>query len=64
MSYILGLMLLVAAIVIAIFGDRAIQGRGGTFLRMFSWPKGRASFVKWPVAGALALTGLWVLLAL
>ena len=62
MSYFIGLSLLALAIVIALFGDKTVQERGGLVQRVFSMPKGRAAFVKWPIAGALAIAGLWVLL--
>ena len=64
MSYVLGLSLIALAVVVALFGDRTIEERGGVVHRMFTWPKGRATLVKWPIAGVLVFTGLWVLLRL
>ena len=62
MSYFLGLSLLALAVLIALFGDRTVEERGGVVQRVFSWPKRRIAFVKWPIAGAVAFAGLWVLL--
>jgi hypothetical protein len=62
MSYFLGISLLALAIIIALFGDRTVQERGGAIQRTFSLPKRRVAFVKWPIAVAVAFAGLWVLL--
>jgi len=62
MNYLVGFAFLVAAVVVGLFGDRSVQEQGGAVLRVFSWPKGRASLVKWPIAAALAAVGVWFLL--
>ena len=63
MSYLLGLLLLALAAIIALFGDRTVQEQGGVIQRAISLPKRRVTFVKWPIAVAIAFAGLWVLLA-
>jgi hypothetical protein len=62
MNYFVGFGFLVAAGVVVLFGDRSVQEKGGVALKVFSWPKGRASLLKWPIAVALAGVGVSLLL--
>lgn len=59
MNYLVGLAFLVVAVIVALYGGRTVQEKGGPVLRAFSWPKGRASQLKWAIAAALGYVGLW-----
>ena len=59
MNYLVGFGLLVVAVLVGLYGDRAVQGTGGPVLKAFAWPKGRASQTKWAIAAALGFVGLW-----
>ncbi|MES2483604.1 MAG: hypothetical protein V4609_16575 [Pseudomonadota bacterium] len=61
MHYALGLGFIIAAIVVAIWGDKPVQEKGGIVLKTFSWPKSRASELKFPIAVVLAGVGIWLL---
>jgi len=59
MNYVVALGFLVAAAIVALYGDRTVQKSGGRVLKAVSWPNGRASQIKWAVAAALVFVGLW-----
>jgi hypothetical protein len=61
MNYVIGLAFLAVAVVVALFGDRSVQEKGGIVLKLFSWPKGYASHAKWLIAAALAYAGAWII---
>jgi hypothetical protein len=62
MNYLVGLIFLAVAVIVGLYGDRTVQEKGGHVLRVFSWPKGRASQMKWAIAAALGFVGLWFIL--
>jgi hypothetical protein len=59
MNYVVGLIFLLVAVIVALFGDRTVQESGGPVLKAFSWPKGRAAQLKWAISAALGSVGAW-----
>ena len=59
MNFVVGLLFILVAVIVALFGDRTVQERGGVVSKAFSWPKGRAAQLKWAIAAALGLVGAW-----
>ncbi|MBA8889893.1 hypothetical protein FHW12_004140 [Dokdonella fugitiva] len=60
MSRILGIVLVVAGILVILFGSKWITTNGGVVLRMFAMPRLHAAFLRW--AGGLLC--VWFGLAL
>ena len=59
MNYLVGLAFIAVAIIVMLFGERTVQAKGGVVLKVFSWPRSRASQTKWAIAAAFAGVGLW-----
>jgi hypothetical protein len=59
--YALGLGFIIAAVVIAVWGDKTVKEKGGIVLKTFSWPKSSAFQLKLPIAAVLAGVGVWFL---
>jgi hypothetical protein len=59
MNYVVGLVFLLVAVLVALFGDRTVQEKGGPVLKAVSWPRGRAAQLKWAFSAALGFVGGW-----
>ena len=63
MNYIVGMIFVAVAVIVALFGDRTVVSEGGGHVsKVFAWPKSRASQIKWAIAAALAGVGLWFII--
>jgi uncharacterized BrkB/YihY/UPF0761 family membrane protein len=54
MGYLLGVILLVLGALVIVFGDKALNVKGGAILKTFSMPTQNAKFLKW-VVGVLCI---------
>ena len=60
---IVSLTLIFFGVVFLIWGDKEVKTKGGVVLKVFSWPAGRAKYLKWPIAAALIYSGVMVYLS-
>jgi len=59
MNYLVGLVFILVAVLVALFGDRTVQEKGGPVLKAASWRKGRAAQLKWAFSAGLGFVGAW-----
>lgn len=57
---IFGAFIVLLGVVCLLFGDRTIKTEGGVILKTFSWGKGQAKFLKWPIGLALIYAGIMI----
>lgn len=58
MLRIIGICLIVAGVVVAIYGDKTVRVRHGKIGKIFAWPAGRARRLKLIIGVALIYAGL------
>jgi hypothetical protein len=57
----IGVGLLAAGVVVALFGDRVVGQKGGIVTRLVKWPAGRAKYLKVIIGLALIYAGVMIL---
>lgn len=57
----IGSALIVIGLLTLFAGDKELPMKGGIILRMFSWPGGRARWIKWPVGIVLIYAGVAII---
>jgi threonine/homoserine/homoserine lactone efflux protein len=58
----MGVGLVVAGVVIALFGDKTVTEDGGFISKMIRWPTGRAKWLKVAIGLALIYAGVMILM--
>jgi len=61
MATMIGIILIVFGCVCILWGDKDLKVKGGVILKTFSWSKGRAKWLKWPMGAALIYVGLTII---
>ena len=62
MKIIAGLLLVVFGFIIFIWGDKALNVKGGVILKSVTIPKMHVAFVKWAIAIFSLLFGLYLMI--
>lgn len=57
----IGIVLIVFGIACILWGDKDLKVKEGLILKAFSWRKGSAKWMKWPMGAALIYTGIRVI---
>jgi threonine/homoserine/homoserine lactone efflux protein len=57
----IGIGLVVAGLVLAVYGDAKVSSGGGFISRLFRWPEGRAKWLKLGIGLALIYAGVMLL---
>ena len=60
-DYLAGIALVVVGVLVAIFGDRNVDAKGGRISKALSMPRLGARFVNWAVAVLLVVVGVALL---
>jgi hypothetical protein len=55
---LIGIICIIFGIVCILWGDKDLKVKEGIILKTFSWPKGRAKWLKWPMGAALIYIGI------
>lgn len=58
----IGIGLVVAGVVVALFGDATVSERRGVISRLVTWPAGRAKWLKVMIGLALIYAGVMLLI--
>jgi threonine/homoserine/homoserine lactone efflux protein len=61
MTTAIGILSIVFGIVCILWGDKDIKAKDGLILKAFSWRKGSAKWLKWPMGIALIYTGVRII---
>ena len=54
----IGIVLIAAGVLVALFGDRTVSKNQGFVGKLFAWPVGRAKWLKIPMGLALIYAGV------
>jgi threonine/homoserine/homoserine lactone efflux protein len=57
----IGTILILFGLASIFWGDKELAAKGGVILRLFSWPRGRARWMKWLIGVALIYAGAMIL---
>ena len=58
---LIGIILIIFGIVCILWGDKDLKVKEAIILKTFSWPKGSAKWLKWPMGLALIYAGLSII---
>ena len=61
MTTAIALILIVFGIVCIRWGDKELKVKEGMILRLFSWRRGSAKWLKWPMGVALIYAGIRII---
>ncbi len=60
---LVGIILIVFGVVCILWGDKDLKVKEGIILKTFSWPKGNAKWLKWPIGVGLIYAGIRLMLS-
>ena len=57
----IGILAVLFGVASILYGDKELKGKGGLILRIFSWPRGRARWLKTVIGAAFIFAGLVII---